>query len=67
VRAGLVVEQSHQGQLYRILRMFLDLPAGVRSYARPGANPFVPFVVAEKLQKAAEALQRGSDTRQPQE
>ncbi len=29
--AGLVVEQSHQGQLYRILRMYLDVPAGVES------------------------------------
>ena len=28
VRAGLVVEQSHQGQLYRLLRMFVDVPAG---------------------------------------
>jgi len=68
VRAGLVVEQSHQGQLYRMLRMFLDLPRGVRSLARSGANPFMPFEVAEQLQRAAEALQRdGEDAREPQE
>ncbi|MGE5126783.1 MAG: 2-oxoacid:acceptor oxidoreductase subunit alpha, partial [Betaproteobacteria bacterium] len=30
VRAGLVVEQSHQGQLYRILRMYVNVPAGVQ-------------------------------------
>src|SRR6185436_14251203 len=37
VEAGLVVEQSHQGQLYRILRMYLDLPPGVHSLCRSGA------------------------------
>jgi 2-oxoglutarate ferredoxin oxidoreductase subunit alpha len=68
VRAGLVVEQSHQGQLYRMLRMFLDLPRGVRSLARSGANPFLPIEVAERLHAAAEALQRdGGSARQPQE
>ena len=68
VRAGLVVEQSHQGQLYRILRMFLDLHRGVRSLAKSGANPFVPSEVADALNRAAEALQReGEDAREPQE
>jgi 2-oxoglutarate ferredoxin oxidoreductase subunit alpha len=68
VRAGLVVEQSHQGQLYRVLRMFLDLPRGVRPFAKSGANPFLPLEVAEHLQKAALALQReGEDRREPQE
>ena len=68
VRAGLVVEQSHQGQLYRILRMFLDLPRGVRSFAKSGASPFLPLEVAERLQEAADALQRDrGDNREPQE
>jgi 2-oxoglutarate ferredoxin oxidoreductase subunit alpha len=68
VRAGLVVEQSHQGQLYRILRMFCDLPRGVRSLAKSAANPFVPQEVAEELHRAADALQRkGEDAREPQE
>jgi len=68
VRAGLVVEQSHQGQLYRILRMFLDLPKGVRSFAKDGANPFLPSEVAEQLRQAALALQgEGQDAREPQE
>ena len=40
--AGLVVEQSHQGQLYRLLRMFVDVPRGVASLARSGANPITP-------------------------
>ena len=37
VRAGLVVEQSHQGQLYRVIRMYVDVPAGVSR--SPGAAP----------------------------
>jgi 2-oxoglutarate ferredoxin oxidoreductase subunit alpha len=57
-RGGLVVEQSYQGQLYRVLRMFIDVPAGVVSLARPGANPFVPAEVVARLRDLAVALQR---------
>jgi len=68
VQAGLVVEQSHQGQLYRILRMHIDLPRGVQSFARSGANPFLPDEVATRLQEAALALQRQKqDALEPQE
>ncbi len=49
VRAGLVLELSHQGQLYRILRMYIDVPAGVKSFARSGANPFQPGEVLARL------------------
>ena len=31
VRAGLVIEQSHQGQLYRLIRMFVDTPCSTPS------------------------------------
>jgi 2-oxoglutarate ferredoxin oxidoreductase subunit alpha len=58
VEAGLVVEQSHQGHLYRILRMFVEVPAAVRSFARSGASPITPAEVAEKLSRAALSLQR---------
>ena len=51
VRAGLVVELSHQGQLYRLLRSFIDVPASVRSLARSGANPFQPREVVARLQE----------------
>jgi 2-oxoglutarate ferredoxin oxidoreductase subunit alpha len=57
-QAGLVVEQSHQGQLYRLLRMFVDLPAGIVPFARSGANPFQPAEVVSRLREAALALQR---------
>jgi 2-oxoglutarate ferredoxin oxidoreductase subunit alpha len=68
VRGGLVVEQSHQGQLYRVLRMFLDVPAGIVPFARSGANPFLPSEVVARLRDAALTLQRlHQDARQPQE
>jgi 2-oxoglutarate/2-oxoacid ferredoxin oxidoreductase subunit alpha len=68
VHAGLVVEQSHQGQLYRILRMFLNVPDGVKPMCRSGANPFRPNEVVTRLRELTLALQRrhGADA-QPQE
>lgn len=60
VTAGLVMEQSHQGQLFRLLRMFVDLPVGVTSLAKSGANPFTPREVMEALRQAAMALQSRS-------
>jgi 2-oxoglutarate ferredoxin oxidoreductase subunit alpha len=68
VQAGLVVEQSHQGQLFRLLRMFVDVPAGVASFARSGANPFTPAEVVERLRAKALELQRRREAElQPQE
>lgn len=58
VQVGLVVEQSHQGQLYRLLRMFLSLPDGLASLARSGANPFTPSELADHLSALARQLQR---------
>jgi len=67
-QAGLVVEMSHQGQLYRILRMYLDLPSGIQPMCRSGANPFQPAEVVTKLRELGLALQRRhSRVRQPQE
>ena len=66
VHAGLIVEQSHQGQLFRLLRMFMDVPSGVFSYARSGANPFQPSQIVGKLQKQALAFQHAGDSA-PQE
>jgi len=68
VEAGLVVEQSHQGQLYLLLRMFVDVPAGLRSFARSGANPFRPVEIVEQLRSLALSLQRRiGEALQPQE
>ena len=56
VRRGLVLELSHQGQLYRVLRMFVDVPRGVTSFARSGAQPFHPDEVVARLQQLTEGL-----------
>lgn len=58
VRAGLVVEQSFQGQLYRLLRMYAAVPAGVRPLARPGASPITATEIVENLRAGALTLQR---------
>jgi len=49
VKHGLVVELSHQGQLFRLLRMFGDVPRGMKSLARSGANPFQPSEIVTRL------------------
>ncbi len=59
VKRGLVVEQSHLGQLYRVLRMYVDVPAGVDSLAKSGPNPIVPEAVVGRLRRMSLALQRG--------
>ena len=53
VKRGLVIEQSHQGQLYRIVRMFVDVPRGMESLARSGSNPIGPVDVLERLRAQA--------------
>jgi 2-oxoglutarate ferredoxin oxidoreductase subunit alpha len=57
VEAGLVVEQSHQGQLHRIMRMYVDVPAGMQSLARSGSNPILPSMVVDGLRRLVLALQ----------
>ncbi len=66
VRAGYVVELSHQGQLYRILRMFVDVPPGVHPLTRSGANPFQPDEVLAKLRRAAVSLQQPAAITSPE-
>lgn len=58
VRKGLVVEQSHQGQLYRILRMFVDVPSGIESFCKSGANPILVSELVERLRSMVIDLQR---------
>jgi 2-oxoglutarate ferredoxin oxidoreductase subunit alpha len=57
VRKALIVEQSHIGQFHRLLRMFLDLPPGVESLARSGANPFSPGELRDRMRQMALELQ----------
>ncbi|MBL0312425.1 MAG: 2-oxoacid:acceptor oxidoreductase subunit alpha [Holophagaceae bacterium] len=68
VQRGLVVEQSHLGQFYRVLRMYVDLPKGVESMARSGANPFRPSEIVVVLHRLLAELQRSqAGNLQPQE
>jgi 2-oxoglutarate ferredoxin oxidoreductase subunit alpha len=53
IRVGLVVDQSHQGQLFHLLRMFVTLPHGVSPLARSGSNPFTPSEIAGRLRDMA--------------
>jgi len=59
VKAGLVIEQSHQGQLYRTIRMFVDVPRGLEQLARSGSNPITPAEVLGRLREMVATLQSG--------
>lgn len=65
--AGLVVEQSHQGQLYRVLRMFIDLPPTIRPMTRSGAHPFQPIEIVQRLRELALSLQQRGPEPHPTE
>jgi 2-oxoglutarate ferredoxin oxidoreductase subunit alpha len=56
VKRGLVIEQSHQGQLHRIIRMYVDVPKGLESFARSGSNPISPAEIVERLRQQARAI-----------
>ncbi len=56
VKRGLVVEQSHQGQLHRIIRMYVDVPKGLESFARSGSNPISPAEIVARLRAQARAI-----------
>jgi len=51
----LVVEQSHQGQLHKIIRMWADTPKNFTAFAKSGANPIDPAELVEKIQALAKA------------
>jgi 2-oxoglutarate ferredoxin oxidoreductase subunit alpha len=68
VRRGLVVEQSHQGQLFRLLRMFVDVPRGVERLSRSGANPIRTDEILDRVRRMAMSLQAVREAElQPQE
>ncbi len=60
VKGGLVVEQSHLGQLHRLIRMFVDVPKGLESLAKSGSNPIAPAEVVTRLREVVQHLQRRS-------
>jgi 2-oxoglutarate ferredoxin oxidoreductase subunit alpha len=58
VKRGLVVEQSHQGQLFRLMRMYVDVPRGLESLCRSGSNPILASEIVPRLQDQTLALQK---------
>jgi 2-oxoglutarate ferredoxin oxidoreductase subunit alpha len=61
VKRGLFIEQSFQGQLYRVVRMYVDLPTQVKALARSGSNPIQATEVLGRLRKMVAALQGNSN------
>ena len=53
-----MIEQSHQGQLYRLIRMYVDVPRGLRPLARSGSNPITPAEVLDRVRRMVGTLQR---------
>lgn len=51
----IVVEQSHQGQLHKIIRMWVDTPKDFVSFAKSGANPIAPEEVAQRIEALAKS------------
>jgi 2-oxoglutarate ferredoxin oxidoreductase subunit alpha len=62
VKRGLFIEQSFQGQLYRLVRMYVDLPPRIELLARSGSNPIQPREVLEKIRLMAASLQDRAQT-----
>ena len=61
VKRGLFIEQSFQGQLYRVVRMCVDLPTQVKALARSGSNPIQAGEVLERLREMVAAIQGNPD------
>jgi 2-oxoglutarate ferredoxin oxidoreductase subunit alpha len=57
VKRGLFIEQSFQGQLYRLVRMYVQFPALVKPLAKSGSNPIQPTEVLERLREMVVAIQ----------
>ncbi len=57
VKRGLFIEQSFQAQLYRLVRMHVDVPSQVKPLAKSGSNPIQPTEVLQHLREMVNALQ----------
>ena len=58
IKRGLVVEQNQQAQLYRLLRMYVDVPRGIETLAKSGSNPITPAEIVDRLRQISLAMQR---------
>ena len=57
VKRGLFIEQSFQGQLYRLVKMYVDIPREMKLLAKSGANPIQPTEVVARLREMVVAMQ----------
>jgi 2-oxoglutarate ferredoxin oxidoreductase subunit alpha len=57
VKRGLFIEQSFQAQLYRLVKMYVDVPSLVKPLAKSGSNPIQPIEVVERLREMVVAMQ----------
>jgi 2-oxoglutarate/2-oxoacid ferredoxin oxidoreductase subunit alpha len=55
VRRCVVVEQSHQGQLHRLIRMWVNVPPQFTAFAKSGANPITPDEIVVQIRAMARA------------
>jgi 2-oxoglutarate ferredoxin oxidoreductase subunit alpha len=67
IKRGLVVEQNQQAQLYRLLRMYVDVPRGIETLAKSGSNPITPAEIVDRLRHISLALQREKQHHEPSE
>ena len=68
LKGGLIVEQSYQGQLWRLLRMFIDVPHTIEPQCRSGANPYQPAEVVDRLKSVLKKIHgQSGEKMQPQE
>lgn len=54
-----VIEQSHQGQLHRLIRMWVDVPAEFNVLAKSGANPITPDEIVAQIRAMARPARNG--------
>ena len=68
VQKGLIIDQTHLAQTFKLLRMHVDLPKGVQPLSRSGATPFLPGDIVAALHHLLSELQRSHEGElQPQE
>jgi 2-oxoglutarate/2-oxoacid ferredoxin oxidoreductase subunit alpha len=63
VKRGLFIEQSFQGQLHKLVRMYVDLPCRVEVLARSGSNPILPTEILHRLREWLNAADPGANHR----
>ena len=61
VKRGLFIEQSFQGQVHRLVRMYVDLPCRVEVLARSGSNPILPTEILQRLREWLDATDPGAN------